>query len=91
MAIAAVALLTIWAEKSAPLKNWLAALTGHHWTAKGVLMLAVYLVAAGVSLLRNEEPTAETVDSSFRILITVTILATLAVTGFFVLHEFGKI
>lgn len=49
VSIAFVVVVTIWAEMSAPLKSWLAGLSGHHWTSKSILSVAIY--AGGMLLL----------------------------------------
>jgi len=37
-----VVIITIWAEQSGGLKDWLTGLTGHHWVSKSIFTLVIY-------------------------------------------------
>ena len=39
-----VAIITIAAELAEPVKGFLAGLTGHHWTGKGIISLVIFLL-----------------------------------------------
>ena len=43
-----VAIITIAAELAEPVKGFLAGLTGHHWTAKGIISLVIFFTVAFV-------------------------------------------
>lgn len=51
-----VVAITIVAEQSAGLKSYLKALSGHHWTSKSFLTLAVYFVVLLVIYFTTKEP-----------------------------------
>ena len=40
-----VVVITIGAELSAPLKNWLKNFSGHHWTSKSIFSVLLYAIA----------------------------------------------
>ena len=50
-----VVIITAAAELSAPVKSLLAGLTGHHWTAKGIISLIIFFVVAFV-FAQKEDP-----------------------------------
>jgi hypothetical protein len=39
-----IVIMTIWSELSKNFKNFLAGLTGHHWTAKGLISLVFFIL-----------------------------------------------
>ena len=39
-----VTAVTIAAELNTPLKDWLKELSGHHWTSKSILSIALYII-----------------------------------------------
>ena len=84
-----IVVVTIRAELSAPLKEWLTGLTGHHWTAKSVLSLLVFVVVACVVALLPYEPEARCVRCALTALLNVVIFGTLGLLGFFSLHSLG--
>jgi len=50
-----VVIITIATELAEPVKAFLAGLTGHHWTAKGVISLVLFFVVAFV-FSKKEDP-----------------------------------
>ena len=89
LSITFTVVITIWAELSAPLKDWLKNFSGHHWTSKSVFSLALYI--AGTWLLYNalRDPDAPRLQKSLRILLASAALGTVALTAFYTGHHFG--
>jgi len=81
-----VVVATIAAESYAPVKDFLTGLTGHHWTAKGIIALVVFFLTAFV-FSKKEDP-----DDLTGLVIGVIISAlagALAIFGFYMLHFHG--
>ncbi len=84
LSIIFVVVITILAELTKPLKDTLQAMTGHHWTSKGVLALAIFCLSyfAIRPLYKDEE---FSMKDLFEVL-AVSIIGGLALLGFFVWH-----
>jgi hypothetical protein len=50
-----VVIITIATELAEPVKGFLAGLTGHHWTAKGIISLVIFF-AVGFIFAKKEDP-----------------------------------
>ena len=50
-----VVIITIATELAEPVKGFLAGLTGHHWTAKGVISLVLFFAVAFI-FAKKEDP-----------------------------------
>ena len=50
-----VTIITIATELAEPVKSFLAGLTGHHWTAKGIISLVIFVVVA-IVFAKREDP-----------------------------------
>lgn len=83
-----VVAITVWAELSVPLKDWLKNFSGHHWTTKSIFSVAVYAVATAVfyAVLRNRSATGA--KRSLALLLWGTMLGTIILTLFFTSHHF---
>jgi hypothetical protein len=86
LTVAFVVILTIWAEASAPLKNWLKSVSGHHWTTKSIFSVAFYLLAMKVTYLIPIRDISSKVKTSLHVLAVVTIIGTLTLLLFFTDH-----
>ena len=84
-----VVLVTIYGEFAAPFKNWLAALSGHHWTTKSILSVLIYLLAAGIIYAVRKEVAPEEAKRSLGYLFWAVIAGALALLGFFTAHYAG--
>lgn len=84
-----VTVVTIWAELSKPLKDWLVGVFGHHWVTKGFLSLAIYIVVGIVFYFAIKEANNKKINKSVIILICSTVAGGLAIFGFYALHYFG--
>ena len=86
VAVVFVAAITVWAELSAPLKDWLKDLTGHHWVSKGVLMLAIYVLSFIIVYLFSKSTNINSVNQALKGLNWIVILGVVVIWGFFVWH-----
>lgn len=79
------ALLLVLKETNKGLKGWFASLSGHHWTTHGVLTLLVFVV---LGLLLSQLRLEERWDARKLsiIILTATILGSLIMTIFFLVH-----
>lgn len=84
-----VVIITIWAELAAPLKDWLKAFSGHHWTSKSIFSILLYLVATAVLYPVFRKPSNPQLKTALLLVIAAVILGTLALTGFFTGHHLG--
>lgn len=82
-----VVVLTIWAEMAAPLKDWLKAFSGHHWTSKSIFSILLYFVATAALYPAFRKPSGPQLKTALSLLIAAVILGTLALIGFFAGHH----
>lgn len=78
--------ITIAAERLPPVKEFLAGLTGHHWTAKSLIALFLFFVVAAV-FAKTRDP--EDVTGLVRGVLISAVLGVIAILGFYMLHFFG--
>ncbi|MBI3952807.1 MAG: hypothetical protein HY336_02525 [Candidatus Doudnabacteria bacterium] len=80
--------ITIAAEFSAPFKNWLASVSGHHWVTKSIFCLIVYIFISYYiySISKNISP-AKTRASVERLTAGV-IIAAVGLIAFYAWHYF---
>jgi hypothetical protein len=81
-----IVVLTVAAERFPPVKAFLAGLTGHHWTAKGLIALIVFFVVA--FLFSRKEDAADPLGSVSTVIISA-VLGALAIFVFYLLHTMG--
>jgi len=79
--------LTIWAEFSVPLKDWLKSVSGHHWTTKSIFSILLFILFTIIFFLAlsNREDKVRTV---LRNLAVTTIMGVVVLTLFFSGHHF---
>ncbi|MDP2650491.1 MAG: hypothetical protein Q8P04_00100 [bacterium] len=82
-----VVVITIWADLAVPLKDWLKAFSGHHWTSKSIFSFLLYFVATAVLYPVFRKPNGLQLGKALFLLIIAVILGTLALTGFFTGHH----
>lgn len=80
--------MTISSELSAEFKSFLASLTGHHWTAKSLIVLIAFFVLYG--LFRKFKESRNLVADTI-VLCASTVLAGLVIFGFFFWHFLNAI
>ena len=88
-AIVFVVVITVWAELSAPLKDWLKNFSGHHWTSKSIFSAAVYAVVTLVFYASLRGAGESTVRRLLILLLWSVVLGTSILTLFFTGHHFG--
>jgi asparagine N-glycosylation enzyme membrane subunit Stt3 len=75
-----VVVITIAAETAVPVKNFLTGLTGHHWTAKGLISLLIFFMVAFV-FANKEDP--EDVTGLVRGVLISAVLGTAVIFIFY--------
>lgn len=82
-----VVVITIWAELSAPLKDLLKNLTGHHWVTKSWGVVIVYLLLFAAAY--NYRTVAGPVEIKRKVnhLVASSILGAIVLIGFFIWHS----
>lgn len=83
-----VAVITVWAELSAPLKAWLANFSGHHWTSKSIFSVLLYAVATALLYWLSRGENDKSLTRAINYLLVFTALGVVAVTLFFTGHHF---
>lgn len=82
--IISIVILTIWAELSAGFKNLLASMTGHHWTTKSLLAIAIFFFVYILSKSSKEQDVQKMAIKT----LTVTILGSIAIFLFYIYEYF---
>ncbi|MCR4284402.1 MAG: hypothetical protein NUV64_03790 [Parcubacteria group bacterium] len=81
---------TIFGEFNKPFKNWLALTFGHHWVGKGVIAVVIFFVVVVLHWVASLKMHPIAIDTKVRrlllVLFATSILSTLTIIGFFVLH-----
>ena len=83
-----VVVIVIWAELSAPLKDWLKSFSGHHWTSKSIFSVLLYTVATIALYVLPQKHSADRPKRALGFLLAFTILGTIIITLFFTGHHF---
>ncbi len=83
-----IAVITIWADLYAPLKDWLKAMFTHHWIGKSVLSAALFLILGGVIGLLTSKVDENKIATALWWLVGCSIIATLAIWGFYLIETF---
>ncbi|OGE86507.1 MAG: hypothetical protein A3J48_00075 [Candidatus Doudnabacteria bacterium RIFCSPHIGHO2_02_FULL_46_11] len=86
LSIAAITIITIWAEFSPGLKDWLKSVSGHHWTTKSWLAIIIYAIGFIVAYLFTKNVPALRARRSLYSLLVIAALDFIALLGFFIWH-----
>ena len=89
LAVAFVTIITIFAELNAPLKNWLKALTGHHWTSKGVMSILLYTIATLLIYFLAKNVDGKKIHNTLWTVVVTTIMGSFALFVFYLGHHLG--
>ncbi len=81
-----IAVLTIWADLYAPLKDWLKTMFTHHWIGKSVLSAALFLILGGMIGLMVSKPDENKIATALWILVGASIVSTLAIWIFYLIE-----
>ncbi|MEK7524614.1 MAG: hypothetical protein AAB588_06340 [Patescibacteria group bacterium] len=84
-----VVVITIWAEFSVPLKDWLKNFSGHHWTSKSIFSLLLFAAASIVVYASPYKYSDERLKRTLQLVLIFTVLGTAALTLFFTGHHLG--
>lgn len=82
-AVIFITVITVAADLYLPLKNLLADVFYHHWIAKGVLSIIIFLIVGSSLWIMPAKADNERVNIALKILIWLAIIGTLAIFGFF--------
>ena len=84
-----VVVITIWAELSVPLKNWLKNFSGHHWTSKSIFSVLVYTVVTALSYFTFRNPSDARLRKVLVFLLISSALGIIILTAFYTGHNFN--
>ncbi len=84
-AIISIVILTILAELYEGFKNLLASIAGHHWTAKSIIALLIFLLVYAIANKKIDYDVKRLVNNTF----IITIISILVIFFFYV-YEFLK-
>lgn len=84
-----VVVITIWAELSAPLKDWLKNFSGHHWTSKSIFSVLLYAAATAVLYRGFRDPSEDILRKALVFILVFTALGTIVLTAFYTGHHFN--
>lgn len=84
--ILSIAVLTIWSELSKPFKTFLAGLTGHHWTSKGIISIILFL---GLYFIFPKDNKNSNISKQISIVLWATIISTIIIFSFYSFHFLG--
>ncbi|MEK7589007.1 MAG: hypothetical protein AAB479_00030 [Patescibacteria group bacterium] len=82
-----IVVITIWAELSISLKDWLKNFSGHHWTSKSIFSALLFAVAAVVIYLLPHKYN-DRLKGTLVFLLISTALGTVILTAFYTGHHF---
>ena len=85
VSIGIITLFTIIGEFSAPFKNGLAAMTGHHWVTKSIIGMVVFVILSiilGYTIKPDNENSAKYIWSTFGVALGSSVVLFL----FFTIH-----
>lgn len=83
-----VVVITIWAELSAPLKDWLRSFSGHHWTSKSIFSILLYVAATALLYWTVYSPNEVHLRRALVSLLISVTLGTIILTAFYTGHHF---
>ena len=84
-----VVVITVWAELSSPLKDWLKNFSGHHWTSKSIFSALWYVVATAVLYFVYRGQSENHVRAALVSLLICTALGTIILATFYTGHHFN--
>ena len=83
-----VVVITIFAELSAPLKDWLKNFSGHHWTSKSIFSVLIYALTTTVLYFSLPKHSNNSLKKTLGFLLILTLLGVIIITLFFTGHHF---
>ena len=82
-----VVVITIWAELSPALKDWLKSISGHHWTTKSIFTALIFIVAL-IALYLFRKNGSDKIKRSLVLLLIFVFVGSIAITAFYTGHHF---
>lgn len=79
-----IVLMVIIADLAAPFKNFLAGLTGHHWTAKGVIGALLFII---LTVVFNAKGTDDNLEKNINFAIITTVSGSVIMFLFYIIHS----
>lgn len=86
--VAFVVIITIGAELSMPLKDWLKGVSGHHWTSKSIFSVLLYTGATAIVYGLFHNPGEVRLRRTLVFLLVSTALGSIILTAFYTGHHF---
>lgn len=83
--IAVLVVVIVAAELFSPFKNFLAGLTGHHWTAKGVLGVILFIL---LTFLFNLKGSDDDLNKNITKTISTAVTGIVVLFLFYIIHYF---
>jgi hypothetical protein len=83
-----ISIIVIWAEFSAPFKDWLKNLSGHHWVSKSIFSILLYLTATGLLYALPYKYSNDKIGKIISFLLVSTALGIAVIFLFFTGHYF---
>jgi hypothetical protein len=78
-----IVIMVIVTEFSAPFKSFLAGLTGHHWTAKGVIGAFLFII---LTILFNAKGSDDDLSKNINLAIVSAVSGSIVLFMFFAIH-----
>jgi len=85
-----IPVITIAAELTAPLKEWLKNTFYHHWVGKSLISVIVFAAVCPLTFVIPYKASLERINRLLFILVTLVLLGALAIFGFFFYDTFLK-
>lgn len=82
-----VVVITIWAELSPTLKDWLKSVSGHHWTTKSIFTALIFTGALIIFYLLRRNHT-DNAKRSLMLLLVLVFVGSIAIMTFYTGHHF---
>ena len=82
-----VVIITIYAELSPALKDWLKSISGHHWTTKSIFTALIFALAL-IALYSFRKNGSDRTKQSLVLLLAFVLVGSIAITAFYTGHHF---
>lgn len=83
-----VVIITIFAEFSVPLKDWLKHFSGHHWTTKSIFSVLLYAATTMILYFLLPKQSGNSLRKTLGFLLVFTILGVIILALFFAGHHY---
>ncbi len=78
-----ITIVVIAAELAAPFKNFFAGITGHHWTARGIFGVLLFIL---LTLIFNAKSGSDDLGKSINLVIVSAVSGTIVLFLFYTIH-----